>query len=71
LSPECPEFPELQFLRLYPVPEPPQALVFGRHLVMPCLLLLQKAQALFLCNQQLVLRVDLVLLPTGHLLKLP
>jgi hypothetical protein len=71
LSPQCSEFPEFEFLRLDSIPESPESLVLCRHLVMPRLLLLQKAQALFLCYQQLVLRVNLVLLPTGHVLKLP
>jgi hypothetical protein len=71
LSTERPELSEFQFLRLDSIPEPPQSLIFGRHLVMPCLLLFQKAKALFLCHKQLVLRVYLVLLPAGHLLKLP
>jgi hypothetical protein len=58
-------------LRLDSIPEPPQSLVLRRHLVVPRLLLLQKAQTLFLGHQQLVLRIYLVLLPAGHLLKLP
>ena len=71
LSPQCPQLSQFQFLCLDSIPEPSQSLVLRGHLVVPRLLLLQKAQALFLGHQQLVLRVDLVLLPAGHLLKLP
>lgn len=50
LSTESPELSEFQFLRLDSIPEPPQSLIFGRHLVMPRLLLFQEAKALFLCH---------------------
>jgi hypothetical protein len=70
LPPQCPQFPQFQFLCLDSIPESPQPLVLRRHLVVPRLLLLQKAQTLLLRHQQLVLRVYLVLLPAGHLLKL-
>jgi hypothetical protein len=49
LSTERPELPEFQFLCLDSIPEPPQSLIFGRHLVMPRLLLFQEAKSLFLC----------------------
>jgi len=71
LSPQCSQFAQLQFLRLDSIPEPPKSFVFRGHLVVARLLLLQKSQALFFGHQQLVLRVYLVLLPAGHLLKLP
>jgi hypothetical protein len=50
LSAECPQLSEFQFLRLDSIPEPPQSLIFGRHLVMPRFLLFQKPKALFLCH---------------------
>jgi hypothetical protein len=42
LSAESPQLSQFQLLRLDSIPEPPQSLIFGRYLVMPRLLLLQK-----------------------------
>ena len=64
------KFTKLQLLSFDSVSQSSQTLVFCCHLMVSCLLLLQKSQALLFGHQQLVLRVDLVLLPAGHLLKL-
>lgn len=71
LTSECPEFAELLFLRLDPVPEPAEPLVLRRHLMVLGVVLFQVPEPLLFGRQQLPLRLDLVLLPARHLLQLP